>query len=98
MGIRIYHRTTKGGCGLINDIVWSIFQGYKEAKSERNPYEELERAGFLYDVADLRKLTNQAKTKEQHESILDHMYKYNATRVDYYSNIEKKIIHHYWEG
>ncbi|MDF2854240.1 MAG: hypothetical protein K0Q87_91 [Neobacillus sp.] len=92
------NRTTKGGYGLINDIVWSMFQGYKDVKNERDPYKELEKVGFLYDVADLRVLSNQAKTKEQHESILDHMYKFDATRVDYYSNIEKKIIQLYWEG
>ncbi|MBT2696328.1 hypothetical protein J7E79_02615 [Bacillus sp. ISL-40] len=81
-----------------NDIVRSVFEGYKEAKDQRDPFGELEKAWCLYGVDDLNGLLGFAKTKEQHELILDHMYQFDATRVGYYKNIETKIINHYWEG
>jgi hypothetical protein len=103
MGICIEYRTTKGGYGMeqigFNSFVKSIFNGYREAKHyNHNPYNELGKSYLLADVDDLNDLCNKAKTKEQHESILDHMYRFDATRVDYYKRIEKKIINHYWEG
>lgn len=82
---------------MLNDFVWSIFQGIKEAKDSRDPFHELERSHLLYEIDELNQLCNVAKTKEQHETILDHMYRFDATRVGYYERIERKIIHHYWE-
>jgi hypothetical protein len=102
MGIRIYHRTTKGGYGMeqlgFNGFVKAIFDGYREAKAyNHNPFNELEKS-YLLDVSDLNELCDKAKNKQQHEAILDHMYRFDATRVDYYKRIEKKIINRYWEG
>jgi hypothetical protein len=83
---------------MLNNFVWSIFQGYKEAKeSSRDPFKELEKSWYLYEIDDLEELRKQATNKEQHNLILDHMYKYDATQVDYFRQIEKKIINYYWE-
>jgi hypothetical protein len=79
-----------------NDFVWSIFQGVKQAK-EQDPYRQLEKSWWLYDVSELRELADKAKTKQQQEIVLDHLYKWDATRVDYYKNIENKIIDRMWE-
>lgn len=103
MGIRIYHRTTKGGYGMVqlgfNSFVKAIFDGYREARAyNHNPFNDLEKSYLLFDVADLSELCDKAKNKQQHEAILDHMYRFDATRVDYYKRIEKKIINRYWEG
>jgi hypothetical protein len=103
MGIRIDYRTTKGGYGMeqlgFNGFVKAIFDGYREAKAyNHNPYNDLEKSHLLFDVADLNELCDKAKTKRQHETILDHMYRFDATKVDYYKRIEKKIIDCYWEG
>lgn len=76
-----------------------MFDGYKSAKEAAyDPFEELKNSWRLFEIDDLNTLCNKAKTKEQHNLILDHMYKYDATRVGYYKRIEKKIINHYWEG
>ena len=78
-----------------NDFVWSVFQGVKEAK-EKDPYRQLEKSWWLYDVSELRELTENACTKEQHNVVLDHLYKWDATRVDVYKDIENKIIDRMW--
>jgi hypothetical protein len=90
----------KGGEEVLNDLVWSVFQGYKKVKDERCPYKELENSWRLYEVDELEELRKSATTKEQHETILDHMYKFNATEgeLGYFKRIEDKIIKQYWEG
>jgi hypothetical protein len=37
-----------------NDLVWSMFQGYKAEKDKRDPYKELEKSWYLYEVKDLK--------------------------------------------
>jgi hypothetical protein len=80
-----------------NDLVRSVFQGYKEVKESRDPYEVLDKAWYLYQVDDLNHLTDGAKKKDQYNVILDHLYKWDATRVDYYKDIEHKIIDRMWD-
>jgi hypothetical protein len=79
-----------------NNLIWSMFQGYKEVKDKRNPYEELDKAWYLYEVKDLRNLVQSAKSDTQLNSVLDHLYKWDATRVDPYKDIETKVIHKMW--
>lgn len=90
-----------------NTFVWSIFQGYKEAKDHNldRRYQDLNRTWdcwigeattALYDVADLTDLVEQAKTDAHYNAILDHLYRHDATRVDYYKDIERKIIERMW--
>jgi hypothetical protein len=40
-----------------------------------------------------------AEDKEDYETILDHMYRFDATESEYgyFKKIEKKIIHQFWE-
>lgn len=80
-----------------NDLVRSVFDGYRAAKESRNPYKELDKSWYLYEVKDLRELTEQAKKKDDLNSVLDHLYKWDATRVDPYKDIENKIIDRMWK-
>ena len=80
-----------------NDLLRSVFQGYKEAKDSRDPYDVLDKAWYLYQVDELDHLTLQANKKDQYDVILDHLYKWDATRVDYYKDIENKIIDRMWK-
>lgn len=85
-----------------NDIVRSIFEGVREAKQDSyypRKFKELE-TGFLFGVDELDDMVDHAEDKEDYESILDHMYRFNATEgeLGYYKGIEKKIIDKYWEG
>lgn len=80
-----------------NDLLRSMFDGYREVKQNRDPYKELEKAWYLYEVKDLRDLTYKAKKDSQYNAILDHLYKWDATRVDYYSDIERNIIERMWD-
>lgn len=80
-----------------NNLVWSMFQGYKEVKEKRDPYKELEKAWYLYEVKDLRKLIQGAKNDTQLNHVLDHLYKWDSTRVDPYKELENKIIDRMWE-
>jgi hypothetical protein len=80
-----------------NDLVQSMFAGYKEYKDNRDPYDVLDKAWYLYEVKDLRELTHKAKNDKQLNSVLDHLYKWDATRVDPYKAIEDKIIERMWD-
>jgi hypothetical protein len=82
---------------VLNGFVWSIFQGYKEVKDKRDPYKELEKSWYLYEVKDLKELANKAKHDSQLNTVLDHLYKWDATRVDPYKDIENKIIDRMWD-
>lgn len=83
----------------LNGFVKALFDGYKEAKSyNHNPFNELENTWRLFSVSELNGLYKEAETKEQHELILDHMYRFDATSVPRYKRIEDKIIERYWEG
>jgi hypothetical protein len=80
-----------------NDLVRSMFAGYKEVKDKRDPYKELDKAWYLYEVKDLRTMADKAKTESQLNYVLDHLYKWDATRVDPYKEIENKIIDRMWD-
>jgi predicted TIM-barrel fold metal-dependent hydrolase len=86
----------------LNDIVRSIFDGVREAKQDSlypRKFMELEKTNLLFDVDDLEDMLDHAEDKEDYESILDHMYRFDATdgELGYYKGIEKKIIDRYWE-
>lgn len=91
-----YHQKERGIYVGFNDLVHSIFQGVKAAKESRDPYEELEKAWYLYEVKDLRYLTDKANKDDQYNTVLDHLYKWDATRVEPYKAIEDKIIERMW--
>lgn len=84
---------------MLNNFIKSVFDGYAEAtkdKRRKRAYEELEQTPFLFSSKYLNELHEEAETKDEYESILDHMYRHDATEVDSYYDIEKKIINRYW--
>lgn len=92
----------------MNDIIRSMFAGYKEAKKENvdKEYSDLnwkmncwigETSTPLRDVSDLRELVDKATNNEQLNEVLDHLYRHDATRVSAYEKIERRIINKMWE-
>lgn len=84
----------------INDIVKSMFDGYKGAKTESyypRRFQEMAKTNILFDLDETADMLKHAEDKEQFDTILDHLYRFDATRVKGYEKIEKKIIHKYWE-
>ena len=81
-----------------NDFLRSCFQGAAEARRDTfypRKFREME-SSFLFGVDELEDMLNHAKNKDQYNTILDHMYRFDATRVDYYKDIENKIIDRMW--
>lgn len=84
----------------LSPFVRSIFEGYKSARKDEDfqrPFDELGWTPFLFSSDYLGELYGVASTKEQHESILDHLYRHRATEVESYQNIEQKIIDKYYK-
>lgn len=84
----------------LNGFVKSLFDGYSAAREKSyypRKFEEMKKTNLLFGVDDLNDMFSHARSKEEHEIILDHMYRFDATQVGYYQKIEKKIINHYWE-
>lgn len=87
----------------INEIVKAFFDGYKDAKQSTyydRKFEEIKKTNRLFEVDELNDLLDHAEDKEEYESILDHMYNFDATErglFGYYKGIENKIIDKYWE-
>jgi hypothetical protein len=86
-----------------NDLVWSVFQGYKDYKEKNidKKFQDLNRSWDcwigeahtrLYEVDEL----NQAETDDHYNAILDHLYRHDATRVDCFKEIENEIIKRMW--
>jgi predicted TIM-barrel fold metal-dependent hydrolase len=88
----------------MNDIIRAMFEGYKDVKHQnryRNRFEEMKTTNLLFDVDDVNDMINHAETKEEFNTILDHMYRFNATEegpFGYYERLERKIINKMWEG
>jgi hypothetical protein len=86
----------------LNGFVRSLFDGYKAGKEKRyypRRFEEMKKTNLLFGVDDLNDMLDHAEEKEDYETILDHMYRFNATdgQFGYYKRIEKKIINEMWE-
>jgi predicted TIM-barrel fold metal-dependent hydrolase len=87
----------------INGFVRSLFEGYKAGKEKghyHHRFEEMKKTNILFDVDEVEDMLKHAKEKEDYETILDHMYRFDACergQFGYYKGIEKKIIHRFWE-
>lgn len=87
----------------MNDIIRAMFDGYKDAKHSnyhRRRFEEMKKTNLLFEVDDVNDMIEHAKGKEDYETILDHMYRFNACEegtFGYYKSLEKKIINEFWE-
>jgi hypothetical protein len=84
-----------------NDLLRSIFQGVAEAKQESyypRRFRELETSRLL-EVDELEDMLQHARSKEQLDLILDHLYRFDACELGefgYYKKIERKIIERLW--
>lgn len=83
--------------GFWNDVLNGAIKGYSTSKPAKDKkrkwqFEELEQTEYLFSSKYLNELLDEARTKREHESILEHMYRNEATDVESYSKIEKKII------
>lgn len=84
---------------MYNRLLGSIFEGYKEAtkdKRKKQSFDLLDSTPFLHSSEYLGGLFDMAEDKEDYETILDHLYRHEATEVDSYASIEQKIIDKYW--
>ena len=82
-----------------NDLLRSVFQGAAEAKRENlypRKFREMETSS-LFGVDELTDMFQHAQDKDDYNLILDHLYRFDATRVDYYKDIENKIIDRMWK-
>lgn len=84
----------------VSAFVQSLFAGYKEAKKDayrQHLFDELEYLPVLFSSNHLNNMYQMAKTKDEHNAILEHLYRYDATEVPSYKKIENKIIDLYRE-
>ncbi|MGK4042171.1 hypothetical protein AB0Y20_07695 [Heyndrickxia oleronia] len=84
----------------MNGMLRSMFQSLADSKwnkdrLRRNQFDELNEP-FLFSSSHLNSIFDECETKEEYESILDHMYKFDACEVDSYKAIENKIIDKLW--
>jgi len=67
---------------------------WNQDRLKKREFEEL-KGPFLFSSERLNGLYDH--DKNQYESILDHMYRFDACEVDSYADLEQKIIHDWWE-
>lgn len=82
-------------------ILGSVFHTIANSKGNQRrlrerDFNELDYSPFLASSSHLNGLLEDSESKEEHESILDHMYRFDACEVDSYKSIESKIIKRYW--
>lgn len=84
---------------MLSGFVKSMFDGYRDVKKDdySQQFAELEWTPFLFSSDYLNDMYSKATTKEQHETILGHLYRHEATDVDSYQSIEKRIIDKYFK-
>ena len=83
----------------MNTGVESIFKGMQESKhvkerQRNNRLNELSYTPFLFSSGYLGELLDDCQSKEDYESLLDHLYRHDATEVQSYKEIELDIIDH----
>jgi AAA+ ATPase superfamily predicted ATPase len=89
---------------MFYDITKGICQGLKESRKEKyrqHQFDHLRTTPYLHGSDYLTEMMDMAHTKNDYESILEHMYKHEAngiklSEIDAYANIEKTIIDKYW--
>lgn len=81
----------------------SFLKGYTSAqtphadeKKRKWQFEELSATPFLFSSGYLNEVYEEANNKQEYETILDHLYRHQATEVESYAELEKKIIDKYW--
>lgn len=86
-----------------SQFVKSLFDGYKTAHTpysdkckREDTFNELEKTPFLFSSSYLNEMYEEASNKSEYETILDHMYRHEATEIESYADIEERIINKYW--
>lgn len=79
----------------------SVIQGYKSTtyakrKEKEKAFSELGCTPFLFSSGYLNEMYDEANSKDEYETILDHMYRHEATEIESYADIEERIINKYW--
>lgn len=84
---------------VLSGFVKSMFDGYRNVKKDdySQQFSELDWTPFLFSSDYLNDMYSNATTKEQHETILDYLYRHNATEVSSYQAIEQQIIDKYFK-
>lgn len=80
----------------------SLFQAYNSSdygkeKQRGRPFKELDGYPMLHSSKYLNILANEAKTKDEMDLVLDHLYKFDTLEIDAYKEVERKIIERRWE-
>lgn len=80
----------------------SIFQAYNDSdhgkeKKRARPFRELDGFPMLHSSNYLNSLISKAKTDDELDLILDHLYKFDTLDIDSYKKVEQKIIDKRWE-
>lgn len=80
----------------------SIFQAYNESdygkkRKKEKLFRDLEHFPMLHSSKYLNILIDEAETEEQHDLILDHLYKFDTLDVDSYKKVEQKIVDKRWK-
>jgi hypothetical protein len=78
--------------------VFSVIANSKRyrKKQKEQKFQELSDTPFLFSSHYLESLLQECETKEDYEAIWEHIYRHNASEVESYSRLEKKIIHQLW--
>lgn len=84
-------------------FVKSLLEGYTTAntpyadrRKKEDAFLELEKTPFLFSSSYLNEMCDDASNKNEYETILDHMYRHEATEIESYADIEERIINKYW--
>ena len=80
----------------------SLFQAYNSSeygkeKKRGRPFKELDGYPMLHSSKYLNILANEAKTDDELDLVLDHLYKFDTLEIDSYKKVEQKIIDRRWE-
>lgn len=70
---------------------------FGKEKKRAKAFKELEAFPMLHSSEYLNSLTKQAKTTEEYDLILDHLYKHETLDIDSYKNVEQNIIDLRWK-
>lgn len=79
-----------------------LFRAYNESdfgkeKKRGRPFRELDGFPMLHSSKYLNELAKQAKTDDELDLILDHLYKFDTLDIDNYKKVEQKIIDMRWK-
>ncbi|PAE24087.1 hypothetical protein [Bacillus sp. 7894-2] len=86
---------------MLNSVLRGLIDGYSDAKRPKRrklQYEGLDNSPVLFSSAYLNELYEGAKSKEEYDAILGHIYNHTANDVDSYAELEEKIIERYWRA